>query len=170
MYSELTFKFYRDTGSTWANTHIVLLLYGLVSRQNYYYHNRRATTFKQLSYFLTLFSTINSHYLDTAMTDTDILESLKKKEDELELLLQEARGKAVQIKEKALDERQNILSSLAVELEAQREAFRKTQLADLETEVRRIKEDAHREAERLNAEAEGNIDRAVEAVLKVIIP
>lgn len=104
------------------------------------------------------------------MTDTDILESLKKKEDELELLLQEARGKAVQIKEKALEERKNILSSLAVELEAQREAFRKTQLADLETEVRRIKEDAHREAERLNAEAEGNIDKAVEAALKVIIP
>lgn len=104
------------------------------------------------------------------MTDTDILESLKKKEDELELLLQEARGKAVQIKEKALEERKNILSSLAVELEAQREAFRKAQLADLDTEVRRIKEDAHREAERLNAEAEGNIDKAVEIVLRVIIP
>ena len=104
------------------------------------------------------------------MTDTDILESLKKKEDELELLLQEARGKAVQIKEKALEERKNILSSLVVELEAQREAFRKTQLADLGKEVLRIKEDAHREAERLNAEAEGNIDKAVETVLRVIIP
>lgn len=104
------------------------------------------------------------------MTDTDILESLKKKEDELELLLQEARGKAVQIKENAVEERKNILSSLAVELEAQREAFRKAQLADLDTEVRRIKEHAHREAERLNAEAEGNIDKAVETVLRVIIP
>ena len=104
------------------------------------------------------------------MTDTDILESLKKKEEELGLLLQEARGKAAQIKEKAVEERKNILSTLAVELDAQREEFRKAQLADLETEVRRIKEDAHREAERLNAEAEGNINRAVEAVLKVIIP
>src|SRR4030065_2954831 len=109
------FRLNRGAGSTWANTHNVLLLYGLVSRQNYYYHNRRATTFKQLFYFLTLFSTINSHYLDTAMTDIDILESLKKKEGELELLLQEARGKAAQIKEKALEERKNILSSLAVE-------------------------------------------------------
>lgn len=104
------------------------------------------------------------------MTDTDILESLNKKEDELGLLLQEARGKAVQIKEKALEGRQDILSTLPVELDAQREAFRKTQLADLEKEVRRIKEDAHREAERLKAEAEGNIDKAVETVLKVIIP
>lgn len=104
------------------------------------------------------------------MTDTDILESLKKKEDELELLLQEARGKASQIKENAVEERKNILSSLAVELEAQREAFRKAQLADLGKEVLRIKEDAHREAERLNAEAERNIDKAVETVLKVIIP
>src|SRR4030067_3310890 len=170
MHSELTFKFYRDTGSTWAHTHNVLLLYGLVSRQNYYYDNRRATTFKHLFYFLTLFSTINSHYVDTAMTDIDILESLKKKEDELELLLQEARGKAAQIKENTVEERKNILSTLAVELEAQRGAFRKAQLADLEAEVRRIKEDAHREAERLNAEAEGNIDKAVETVLRVIIP
>ena len=104
------------------------------------------------------------------MTDTDILESLKKKEEELGLLLQEARGKAAQIKENTVEERKNILSTLAVELEAQREAFRKAQLADLETEVRRIKEDAHREAERLNAEAEGNIDKAVETVLRVIIP
>lgn len=104
------------------------------------------------------------------MTDTDILESLKKKEDELELLLQEARRKAAQIKEEALEERKNILSSLAAELEAQREAFRKAQLADLETDVRRIKEDAHREAERLNAVAEGNIENAVEMVLRMIIP
>src|SRR4030067_687014 len=115
MHSELTFKFYRDTGSTWANTHNVLLLYGLVSRQNYYYHNRRATTFKQLFYFLTLFSTINSHYLDTAMTDIDILESLKKKKDKLKLLLQEARGKAEKKKKNTVEERKNILSTLAVE-------------------------------------------------------
>ena len=104
------------------------------------------------------------------MTDTDILESLKKKEEELGLLLQEARGKAAQIKEKAVEERKNILSTLAVELDAQREEFRKAQLADLGKEVLRIKEDAHRKAERLNAEAEGNIDKAVETVLRVIIP
>lgn len=104
------------------------------------------------------------------MNETDILKSLKQKEEELESLLQEAKEEASRIKASAMAKREEIMASLPMELAIQREGYKRVEMAKIGGEVERIKEEAHHLLEKVKAEAEKRIEEGVEVVLKAIIP
>ncbi|MBI5287254.1 MAG: hypothetical protein HY878_06670 [Deltaproteobacteria bacterium] len=102
--------------------------------------------------------------------EIDILEPLKKKEEELEILLQEANVEASRIRDRAMLRREEIMASLPQELAVQRERYRKVGTERIEEEVRKVKEDAHRLVKEIKAEAQKKLNEGVRVILKAIIP
>ncbi|MDP2689929.1 MAG: hypothetical protein Q8P48_07430 [Deltaproteobacteria bacterium] len=98
----------------------------------------------------------------------DILSDLKAKEEELEVLLEGARTKALAIREEALRKARELKEAKAVELESELAAISEEREAAIREEAGRIEREGEAAAAKLKATGEKNMDRAVEEVIRFI--
>ncbi len=98
----------------------------------------------------------------------DIFSDLKAKEEELEVLLEGARTKALAIREEALRKARELKEAKAVELESELAAISEEREAAIREEAERIEREGEAAAAKLKATGEKNMDRAVEEVIRFI--
>lgn len=103
------------------------------------------------------------------MNETDVLESLKQKEEELDNLLKEARKRALRIKEDALLKAEALRISKSKELNAVLEEYKKGEMEKINKEAEEILADAAKRCEELRHTAEKNMEKAVEKVVQHVI-
>ena len=103
------------------------------------------------------------------MNEFDVIESLKQKEEELDNLLNEARGKAAHIKKNALIKAGEIRLSMLKELDTALEDYKKQEMAKIDKEAETIKQDAFKKAQDLKKPAEEREGKAVEMVVRYVI-
>ncbi|GEM_PF-6883350 len=103
------------------------------------------------------------------MSETDVIESLKQKEEELDNILNETRGKAAHIKKDALLKAQEIRLSMSKEVDAALENYKKEELEKIDKEVLEIKAGAIKKSEGLRLLAEKRLEKAVDMAMHYII-
>jgi vacuolar-type H+-ATPase subunit H len=103
------------------------------------------------------------------MNETDVLESLKHKEEELDALLREARKKASRIKEDALIKAEALRISKSKELNAMLEEYKKGEMEKIDKEAEAILTEAEKQAEEVRLRAGKNIEKVVELVVRHVL-
>lgn len=104
-----------------------------------------------------------------AMNETDVIESLKQKEEELDKILNETRGKAAHIKKDALLKAQEIKLSMSKEVDAALENYKKEEMKKIDKEVLEIKTRAIKKGEDLKLLAEKRLEKTVDMAMHYII-
>lgn len=103
------------------------------------------------------------------MNETDVIESLKRKEDELENLLNEAKQKALKIKQDALHRAEEMRVSMSKQVERMLHEHKKEEMEKIEKEADIIKAEAKKQAEELRLRVEKRQEKAVEIVVRHIV-
>lgn len=103
------------------------------------------------------------------MTELDVMESLKQKEEELENLFREAREKASQIKKDALRRVEEIKSAKSKESGDILEEYKRSEMEKINKEAEAIKQDAAKEVQDLKRLAEEREEKAVEMAVSYIL-
>ncbi|MBI3398497.1 MAG: hypothetical protein HY026_04610 [Deltaproteobacteria bacterium] len=103
------------------------------------------------------------------MTELDVMESLKRKEEELENLLIEAREKASQIKKDALRRAEEIKLSMSKETGRLLEEYKRNDMKKINEEVEAIKAEAQKKSEELRFMAGQRLETAVAMVVRYVL-
>lgn len=103
------------------------------------------------------------------MNESDVINSLRKKEEELDKLLDEAKRTALKIKEDALRKAGEIKTSGMKEIEEMLEKYKTAEMGRIDEEVDAIQKKAMEEAERLKIKAGERFDEVVEKVVRYVI-
>lgn len=103
------------------------------------------------------------------MNETDVIESLKQKEEELDKILNETRGKAAHIKKDALRRAEEIKLSMSKEVDSALENYKKQEMEKINKEVLEIKAGAIKKGEGLRLLDEKRLEKAVDVMVHYII-
>lgn len=102
--------------------------------------------------------------------DNNLLEEIRKKEEELEILLQKAKEEAKKIIKDAKIKAEEIKLSIRKEAEVEAEGLRDKESNNIKTEVDRIVMDATERAKEYESIEAGRIEDAVSLILETILP
>lgn len=103
------------------------------------------------------------------MNELDVIEPLKRKEEELDNLLKEAGEQVLQIKEDALRKAKEIRVSMSKEIDRMVDEYKKGEIEKIGKEAEAIKAEAKKQAEELRLRVERRYEKAVEMVVRYII-
>ncbi|MBI5328971.1 MAG: hypothetical protein HZB80_11900 [Deltaproteobacteria bacterium] len=103
------------------------------------------------------------------MNESDVIESLKQKEEELDNLLNEARQKAFKIKQDAIHKAEEIKISMAKEVHTALDEYKKSEMEKIDKEAKTIEAEAVKMAGGLRLLADERFEEAVEAVVQHIV-
>ena len=98
----------------------------------------------------------------------DILNEIRAREEEMEALINDARGQAASIREAALKSARELRARSLSELEEELKSISDGKLTEMKEEAARIEEQGRREAEKLKVLGEKNFEKVVEEVMRFI--
>lgn len=99
----------------------------------------------------------------------DILAELRAKEEEMEAFINDARGKAVSMREAAQKSARELRARSSAELDERLKALYDEKTAAMKEEARRIEEEGRIEADRLRERGERNFEKVVQELMRFII-